>query len=153
MNDSQVNPFASRFKKCIIPTLEKYTSEIVRIGSIIIFHLSKLWKAKFFFILCEVIFQARLQGNWSLLGVIVLKWVSILIVVTRKTFVWVGLRNVSPEQAAINYYTSELNWTRSSGAEYSTVNSTFGRGDFTPIVTKKIILFFIGLCTPAVLRS
>ena len=30
---------------------EKCTSEVVRIGSIIIFHLSKLWKARFF-ILC-----------------------------------------------------------------------------------------------------
>ena len=35
-------------------------SEVVRIGSVIIFHLSKLWKAKFF-ILCDVIFLVRLQ--------------------------------------------------------------------------------------------
>ena len=41
----------------------------MRIGSIIIFHLSTLWKAKFP-ILCDVIFLLRLQGKfeWSLLG-------------------------------------------------------------------------------------
>ena len=32
----------------------------MRIGSVIIFHLSKLWKAKFF-VLCDVILLARLQ--------------------------------------------------------------------------------------------
>ena len=42
------------------PFKEKCMSDAVRIGSIIIFHLSKLWKAKFF-ILCDVIFLARLQ--------------------------------------------------------------------------------------------
>ena len=36
--------------------------EVVRIGRIIIFHLSKLRKAKFF-ILCDVIFLVRLQGK------------------------------------------------------------------------------------------
>ena len=35
-------------------------SEVVRIGGIIIFYLSKLWKAKFF-MLCDVIFLVRLQ--------------------------------------------------------------------------------------------
>ena len=35
------------------PLKRKCISEMVRIGSIIIFHLSKLWKAKFF-VLCDV---------------------------------------------------------------------------------------------------
>ena len=39
-------------------------SEVVRIGSIIIFHLSKLWKANFF-IRCGVIFLVRLQGKFE----------------------------------------------------------------------------------------
>ena len=42
--------------------------EVLRIGSMIIFHLSKLWKATLF-TLCDVIFLVRPQGNWSLLGV------------------------------------------------------------------------------------
>ena len=43
--------------------------EVVRMGSIIIFDLSKLWKAKFF-ILCDVIFLVRLQGKFEIaLGV------------------------------------------------------------------------------------
>ena len=37
----------------------------MRIGGIIIFHLSKLWKAKFF-ILCDVIFLVRLQGGFDI---------------------------------------------------------------------------------------
>ena len=37
----------------------------MRIGSIIIFHLSKLWKAKFF-ILCDVIFLVRLQETFDI---------------------------------------------------------------------------------------
>ena len=42
----------------------------MRIASVIIFHLSKLWKAKFS-MLCDVTFLARLQGklDFSLLGV------------------------------------------------------------------------------------
>ena len=44
---------------------EKCLSEVVVIGSIIIFHLSKLWKAKFF-VLCDVIFLARLQGKFEI---------------------------------------------------------------------------------------
>ena len=46
--------------------------KVVRIGSVIIFHLSKLWKAKFS-ILCDVLFLVRLQGKFdiALLGV---KW-------------------------------------------------------------------------------
>ena len=47
------------------PFKEKCISEVMRIGSIIIFHLSKLWKAKFF-ILCGVIFLVRLLGEFSL---------------------------------------------------------------------------------------
>ena len=44
---------------------EKYISEVVRNGSIIIFRLSKLWKAKFF-ILCGVIFLVRVQWEiWN----------------------------------------------------------------------------------------
>ena len=43
---------------------DKCISEVVRIGSIIIFHLSKLWRAKFF-ILCDVIFLVKLQGEWG----------------------------------------------------------------------------------------
>ena len=37
-------------------------SEVVRVGSIIILHLSKLWKAEFF-TLSDVIFLVRLQGG------------------------------------------------------------------------------------------
>ena len=43
-------------------------SDVARICSIITFHLSKLWKARFS-ILCDVIFLVRLQGefwHWSL---------------------------------------------------------------------------------------
>ena len=40
----------------------------MRIGSIIIFHLSKLWKAKFF-ILCDVIFWWGCSGNLKLITV------------------------------------------------------------------------------------
>ena len=38
-------------------------SDVVRVGSRIIFHLSKRWKAKFF-ILCDVLFLVRLQEKW-----------------------------------------------------------------------------------------
>ena len=38
-------------------------SEVVRIGSITSFHLSKLWKAKFS-ILCDVIFLVRLEEKF-----------------------------------------------------------------------------------------
>ena len=49
----------------LIPKLKKHNlSDAMRIGSIIIFHLSKLWKAKFF-ILCDVIFLVRLQGKFE----------------------------------------------------------------------------------------
>ena len=50
---SSKSPFSQPFK-------EKCISEVARIGSIIIFHLRKLWKAKFS-ILCDVIFLVRLQ--------------------------------------------------------------------------------------------
>ena len=36
--------------------------EVVRIGSVIIFHLSELWKAKFF-ILFDATFLVELQGK------------------------------------------------------------------------------------------
>ena len=54
----------SQVQKVHSPNLskEKCMSEVVRIGVIIIFHLSKLWKAKFS-ILCDVIFLERLQGK------------------------------------------------------------------------------------------
>ena len=39
--------------------------EVVRIGSVIIFQLSKLCKAKFF-ILCDVIFLVRLQEKFEI---------------------------------------------------------------------------------------
>ena len=59
-----LSPFHSQVQKVHSPNLpeENCMSEVVRIGSIIIFHLSKLWKAKFF-ILCEVTFLVRLQGR------------------------------------------------------------------------------------------
>ena len=37
----------------------------MRIGSLIIFQLSKLWKAKFF-ILCDIIFLVRLQEKFEI---------------------------------------------------------------------------------------
>ena len=46
------------------PFKEKFISKIVRIGSMIIFHLSKQWKATFF-ILCDVIFLVKLQGKFE----------------------------------------------------------------------------------------
>ena len=66
----RVSPSTPKFKKYILSIVykEKGKGEVVRIGSIIIFHSSKLWKAKFF-ILCDVIFLVRLQGkflHWSL---------------------------------------------------------------------------------------
>ena len=47
------------------PFKKKCISDEVRIGSIIIFHLSKLWKAKFS-ILCNVIFLVRLHGKFEI---------------------------------------------------------------------------------------
>ena len=66
---SGTNPFTPTFNKYILPTVQRetYKSEIMRIGAIIIFHLSKLhvWKAKFF-MLCDVIFLMRLQGKFKI---------------------------------------------------------------------------------------
>ena len=47
------------------PFKRKCICEVPRTGSIIIFHLSKLWKAKFF-VLCDVIFLLRLQGKFEI---------------------------------------------------------------------------------------
>ena len=41
-------------------------SEVVRIGSVIIFYLSTLRKAKSFSRLCDVIFLVRLQGKFEI---------------------------------------------------------------------------------------
>ena len=45
------------------PFKEKCIRDVVRIGCVTIFYLSKLWKAKFS-ILCDVIFLVRLQGKF-----------------------------------------------------------------------------------------
>ena len=60
-----INPFTPKLKKYISPILPKSESiyDVLRIGSVIIFHLSKLWKATFFE-LCDAIFLVRLQGNY-----------------------------------------------------------------------------------------
>ena len=66
--DQNGNPFTPKFKKYIRDPKqfqEKRVSEMVRIGSIIIFRMSKLWKAMFF-ILCDVIFLVRLQGKFDI---------------------------------------------------------------------------------------
>ena len=47
------------------PSKEKCICEVLRIGSIIICHLSKLWKTKFF-ILCDVILLVRLQEKFEI---------------------------------------------------------------------------------------
>ena len=47
------------------PSKEKCISEVMRIGSMILFHLSKLWKAKFS-LLCDVIFLVRPQGKFDI---------------------------------------------------------------------------------------
>ena len=47
------------------PFKEKRISEVVRIGSIVIFYLSKLWKPKFS-ILCDVTFLMRLQEKFEI---------------------------------------------------------------------------------------
>ena len=57
-NGNSASTFSQTFKgKCIWV--------VERIGSIIIFYLSKLWKAKFF-ILCDLIFLVRLQGKFEI---------------------------------------------------------------------------------------
>ena len=66
MSSWRINPFTPKFKKYIPSTFEeKCISELVRIGSIIIFHLSKLWNTKFF-ILCNIIFLVMLQGRFEI---------------------------------------------------------------------------------------
>ena len=52
------SPFSQPFKN-------KCKSKAVKIGSIIIFHLSKQWNAKFS-ILCDAIFLVRLQGKFEI---------------------------------------------------------------------------------------
>ena len=47
------------------PRREKCIIEVVRIGSIIIFYLSKVWEAKFF-TLCDVIFLVRLKEKFEM---------------------------------------------------------------------------------------
>ena len=47
------------------PTELHLNPSLPSFGSIIIFHLSKLWKAKFL-ILCDVIFLVRLQGEFEI---------------------------------------------------------------------------------------
>ena len=64
---SFIKPFTLKFNSTFPqPFKEKCISEVVRIGNVIIFHLSKLWKAKFF-IQCGVIFLVMLQGNFKLI--------------------------------------------------------------------------------------
>ena len=60
-----INPFPPTFKEYILPTFLKRNVEVMRIVSIIFFHLSKLWKVKFS-ILCDVIFLVRLQGKFEI---------------------------------------------------------------------------------------
>ena len=43
---------------------EKSISDIVRISSIIIFHLSKLWKAKFS-IVCDVVYLVKMEEKFE----------------------------------------------------------------------------------------
>ena len=60
-------PFHSWAQNVHSPNLlkRKCTSEVARICIIIIFHLSKLWKAKFS-ILCDVIFLVGLEGKFDI---------------------------------------------------------------------------------------
>ena len=62
-----IDPFTPRqFESTFSQPFEaKFTSDVVRIGSLIIFHLSKLCKVKFF-IMCGVIFMVRLQGKFGI---------------------------------------------------------------------------------------
>ena len=62
ISSSRLDPFYSQAQKVHSPNLpkEKRISEVARIGNIIIFHQSKLWKPKFV-ILCAVICPVRLQ--------------------------------------------------------------------------------------------
>ena len=55
--------FHSQVHKSHSPNLSR--KKVVRISSIMLFHLSKLWKAKFF-MLCDVIILVRLQGKFEI---------------------------------------------------------------------------------------
>ena len=62
-----LNPFTPKFEKYTPRTFQRDMYKWARLGSIIIFRLSKLWKAKFL-ILCDVIFLVRLyRGNLKLI--------------------------------------------------------------------------------------
>ena len=64
---SQVQNYKYTFSQ---PFQDKCISEVARIGSIIIFNLSKLWKARFFILMCNISGEAAEQiWNWSLLEV------------------------------------------------------------------------------------
>ena len=56
--DCQKVTFSQHFK-------EKRISDVARIDSMIIFHLSVWWKAKFF-VMCDVTFLLRLQGKFDI---------------------------------------------------------------------------------------
>ena len=58
------DPFTPKFKKYHLPAFLK-KDVFPSIDSTIIFHLSKLWRAKFS-ILCDVIFLVRLQGKFEI---------------------------------------------------------------------------------------
>ena len=66
-----INPFTPKLientfsQRCKEGIEEKWMSNAVRIGSIIIFHCSKLWKAKFY-IMCDVIFLVRVWGKFEI---------------------------------------------------------------------------------------
>ena len=57
--------FYSQVQKSTFSKKDKCISDVVRMGSIIIFHLSKLWKAKFF-VLCDIVFVVRLWGKFEI---------------------------------------------------------------------------------------
>ena len=66
---TQSNPFTPKFTKYNLPTVVKRrcVSQVGRIGSIIMFHLSKRWKVKFS-ILCDVISWWGCSGNLKLIA-------------------------------------------------------------------------------------
>ena len=69
LKETLLYPLTPKFKlKCTFSQLlkENCLSKVVRIGNIIIFHVSKSWKAKFI-ILCDVIFLMRLQGKFEMI--------------------------------------------------------------------------------------
>ena len=66
--ENLINPFTPISSKRTFsrPFKEKCIREVVRVDGIIIFHLSKLWIAKFS-ILCYVYFWWGCRGNWRLI--------------------------------------------------------------------------------------